>query len=323
MTAIKLSIVIPIFNEIELLPTLLRRLVDTRALFVETFNLNEADIEILFVNDGSKDGSRLALLEYCRLNEGYICVDFSRNFCHENEISAGIFQARGDYVVVMDGDLQDPPEFIIDLYRKALEGFDVVYAVRKARKGESVFKKATAAVFYQLIKHLGEVDTPLNTGDFRIMSRAVVDVFNHMSERHRYIRGMISWVGFEQTGLLYDRDERFAGETKFSLLKMLHFAMDGIVSSSVLPLKFATFSGVIFTCVGVLYSIYVIYLKLFDPETVLGWSSMMIILLIGLGFQMLFFGLIGEYIGRIYEEIKGRQLYIIRDVVSKKPANES
>jgi glycosyltransferase involved in cell wall biosynthesis len=248
-----------------------------------------------------------------RRKQGLCAAEFIRNHGHQTAITAGIDAARGEAVAVIDGDLQDPPEFIADLYAKLREGYDVVYAVRKKREGETFFKLLTAKIFYRLLKKLTNVDIPLDTGDFRIMSRRLVNVFCSLRERHRFIRGMVSWVGFPQTGLEYERNERFAGETKYTLSRMVKFAFDGITSFSSLPLKFSSYLGILTACAGFLYALYIIYLRLFTDLPVQGWSSIVVVVLLLGGVQLLALGMIGEYLGRIHDESKHRPLYIVEN----------
>jgi dolichol-phosphate mannosyltransferase len=277
------------------------------------------DIEIIFVNDGSSDGTFDALKKLCVEEANYQLLNLSRNHGHQIAITAGIDLAKGDAVAVIDGDLQDPPETIVDLYGKMQEGFDVVYAVRKKREGETPFKLFTAKLFYRLLKKLTNVEIPVDTGDFRIMSRRVVAVLTSMNERHRFIRGMISWIGFNQTGLEYERHERHSGETKYTLSKMIKFAFDGITSFSSIPLKMASYLGIITALFGFLYSLYVIILKLFVPKShiELGWASIIIFILLLGGIQLLALGMIGEYLGRIHDETKFRPLYIVEQIYKK------
>jgi dolichol-phosphate mannosyltransferase len=313
----KISIVIPIYNEAEILPELESRLVGLNPLFQSRFKMAEKDIEFVLVNDGSRDSSLPYLIDLSRRSSQFRIVNLSRNHGHQLAITAGIDQTRGDAIVVMDGDLQDPPEFILDLYSKLLEGFDVVYAKRRKRAGESWFKLLTAMVFYRIMKKLTKFEIPLDTGDFRIMSRRVVQVLSSMKESHRYIRGMISWIGFPQTGIEYERAQREKGNTKFSVFKMLRFAFDGITSFSAVPLRVASISGFLSSLFALLYGIHAIYLKLFTSDTIQGWTSLAILILFLGGVQLFALGIMGEYIGRIHEESKNRPLYIIEKVYEK------
>ena len=315
----KLSIVIPMYNEEGIVQALFQRLEHTRALFSRRFNALPSDIEIIFVNDGSKDSTLEKLIALCTEESNYTLINLSRNHGHQIAITAGIDAATGDAVAVIDGDLQDPPEAIVDLYGKMQEGFDVVYAVRKKRDGETKFKLYTAALFYRLLKKLTNVEIPVDTGDFRIMSRRVVDILKSMNERHRFIRGMISWIGFNQTGMEYERHERHSGETKYTLSKMIKFAIDGITSFSSIPLKLASYLGFATAMFGFLYSLYVVFLKLFVPKAhiEMGWASIIIFILLLGGIQLLALGMIGEYLGRIHDETKFRPLYIVENFYKK------
>ena len=278
-----------------------------------------SDIEIIFVNDGSSDGTFDALKRLCMDEAHYQLLNLSRNHGHQIAITAGIDLAKGDAVAVIDGDLQDPPETIVDLYGKMQEGFDVVYAVRKKREGETPFKLFTAKLFYRLLKKLTNVEIPVDTGDFRIMSRRVVTILMSMNERHRFIRGMISWIGFNQTGFEYERHERHSGETKYTFSKMIKFAFDGITSFSSIPLKLASYMGIITAMFGFLYSVYIVFLKLFVPKAQieLGWASIIIFILLLGGIQLLALCMIGEYLGRIHDETKFRPLYIVEHIYKK------
>ncbi|WCL47688.1 glycosyltransferase family 2 protein [Leptospira sp. GIMC2001] len=311
---IQLSIVIPIYNEQGIIPELVDRLESVKVQIRKDLQISPDKVEVILVNDGSKDNSFSVMRSISETTAGYRLVNLSRNYGHQLATTAGIDVSRGQAVVVMDGDLQDPPEFIIELYRKMLEGYDVVYARRKKRPGESIFKLATAKIFYRILKKITSFDIPLDTGDFRIMSRRVVDVLCSMRESHRYIRGLISWIGFQQTGIEYERAERFEGSTKFSIGKMIKFAVDGITSFSAIPLRLASYLGMATAFLGFLYAAHAIYLKMFTQETIQGWTSMVIIILLLGGIQLLSIGLIGEYLSRVHEESKKRPLYVIEDI---------
>jgi len=311
---IKLSIIIPIYNESKIISELHLRLNKTIALFKTELNINLDEIEIIFVNDGSKDDSLLQLIALTQNNKHYKVVNFSRNFGHQKAVTAGIDVSVGDSVVLIDADLQDPPEFIIDLYKKQSEGYDVVYAVRSKRKGESLFKMTTAKIFYRLLFKITDINIPLDTGDFRIMKRSVVNVLKNMPETHRFIRGMVSWVGFKQVGLEYERQERFAGDTKYPLKKMIIFAIDALTSFSTAPLKAASYFGFFVSVIGLLGIFWVVYTKYFTNNNISGWSSIMVTVLFMGGVQLLTLGIIGQYIGRISEESKNRPLYIIEKI---------
>ena len=246
----KLSIVVPMYNEEEIIAELFSRVERLLERLALELSLKRDEVEIIWVNDGSTDGTFDKLKEISQKHEGYVLVNLSRNHGHQLAITAGIDQATGEAVAIMDGDLQDPPEFIVDLYSKLREGYDVVYAIREKREGEGWFKLITASWFYSLLRRLTSVDIPADTGDFRVMSRRVVDALSTMRERHRFMRGMVSWVGLKQTGIKYVRAERFAGHTKYYLAKMVKFAIDGIVSFSVFPLKLVTYLGFATACLG-------------------------------------------------------------------------
>lgn len=306
-----LSIVVPLYNEEDNVEPLVDR--------IETIvrSLPGAPTyEIVLVNDGSSDGT-LARLRAQLARCNIVVVNLSRNFGHQLAATAGIELAQGDAVVLMDGDLQDPPELIGAFYQKWREGYDVVYAIRRTRKGESPFKLFTARMFYRTIKRLTKVSIPVDTGDFRLMSRRVVAALKRSPERHRFLRGMVSWVGYNQTGVEYDRDERRSGVTKYPLPKMLRFAIDGITSFSDVPLRFASYLGFISSLVAFIYALLVIGFKLFSlnpPAYTKGWASTIVAVLFLGGVQLISLGILGEYIGRIYDEVKGRPLYLISDV---------
>ncbi|PJZ77249.1 glycosyltransferase family 2 protein [Leptospira neocaledonica] len=317
-----LSLVIPVYNEEKTIPELVKRLRGLLSILKEKQRFGKEDAEILFVNDGSRDGTFDVLKKFCEREPGFFLLNLSRNYGHQLAITAGIDTARGETVAVMDGDLQDPPEFVADLYAKMSEGYDVVYARRKKREGESFFKLITAHVFYRILKKITRFDIPIDTGDFRIMSRRVTDVLVSMREQHRYIRGLIAWIGFKQTGLEYDRDERFDGETKFSVSKMLKFALDGITSFSSAPLKFSSYLGFASAFFGALYTVYILYLKLFTDNTIQGWTSVMIVVLVLGGIQLIALGMIGEYLSRVNDQSKNRPLYVIEKIYSVRPKSK-
>ena len=318
----KLSIVIPIYNESEVIAELHKRLLHTVQLLNTQLGIASNELEFIFVNDGSTDNSLPQLLSLTQACPFYKVINFSRNFGHQKAVTAGLHHTKGQSVVIIDADLQDPPEFIIDLYKKQQEGFDVVYAKRKKRHGESMLKRLTAKLFYRLILKITEIDIPMDTGDFRIMGRNVVDVLNSMPESHRFIRGMVSWVGFRQTGLEYDRHERFAGQTKYPLKKMLRFAFDAITSFSTLPLKLLIYIGFITSFLGFTGVCYIVYIKYFTDLTITGWSSIMVTILLLGGVQLITLGIMGEYIGRLSEESKKRPLYIIEKIYTKESAEK-
>jgi dolichol-phosphate mannosyltransferase len=305
------SIVIPIYNEETNLNELAGRLLNT----IQS-KLNDWQIEILLVNDGSYDSSFSIMKKLAEKNSIFKLVNLSRNFGHQIAISAGMDLAAGDVCIVMDGDLQDPPETIPELIKKWKEGFEIVYAVRNKRDGENWFKLVTAKAFYRILKRITSVEIPVDTGDFRLIDKRVLDVLKDMPEKHRFIRGMVAWSGFKSCPVYYHREKRFAGTTKFTIGKMVQFSLNGITSFSTYPLKLASTFGLFVSLVGFLYLIYVIYLALFTNNTVEGWASMMVVVLFLGGVQLLSLGIIGEYIGRINEEVKKRPNYIISEKVN-------
>lgn len=275
------------------------------------------DYEIVMINDGSTDRTAEMAKALCRDDKRSRLIGFSRNFGHQVAISAGIDKARGNAVVIMDADLQDPPELIPRMVEKWMEGNKVVYAVRRERKGETRFKRATASLFYKLLSRLSPVKIPQNTGDFRLMDRKVVDQLKQMPEKARFLRGMVSWVGFQQCEIEYDRDKRHAGETKYPFSKMLRFAADGLLSFSQAPLRMASALGFLCSGVSFVMIVYGLVVKYFFPETAIhGWASVFVAILFVGGVQLICLGIIGEYLGRTYEEIKRRPLYIIDEEIN-------
>ncbi|HEY5373520.1 MAG TPA: glycosyltransferase family 2 protein [Polyangiaceae bacterium] len=308
-----LSLVIPIFNEEAVIPELDRRL---KAVLANWGDLIDS-WEVVFINDGSRDDSLSQLRKMAEAEPRYKVLSFARNFGHQMAITAGIDRAEGAAVVVMDADLQDPPEVVREMITLWRQGFDVVYGVRRKRAGETIFKKLTAAAFYRLLRAmLGGISIPADAGDFRLMSRPVVLAMRALKERHRFVRGMVAWVGFRQTAAYYDREARFAGETKYPLRKMVRFAIDGITSFSTVPLRFATWLGVFAGLVAVVIALWAVYIKLFVSGAVQGWTTIMIVVALGTSAQLLMIGILGEYIGRIYEEVKRRPLYLIAEEIN-------
>jgi polyisoprenyl-phosphate glycosyltransferase len=306
------SIVVPLYNEAGNVRPLLERLGAVTARLGD-----EADFEIVLVNDGSTDGTLAAIREEMRRRPHVVLVNLSRNFGHQLAATAGLEIAAGDAMVLMDGDLQDPPELIEAFLRKWRQGYDVVYAVRRTRQGESRFKVFTARVFYRIIKRLTKISIPLDAGDFRLMSRRVVEALRRSPERHRFLRGMVSWVGFNQVSVEYDRDVRHAGTTKYPIAKMVRFAMDGITSFSDIPLRFASYFGFTVSAIAFIYALIVIAFKLFSlnpPAYTPGWASTIVAVLFLGGVQLMSLGILGEYLGRVYDEVKGRPLYLISDI---------
>ena len=300
------TIIAPIYNELENIPELYPRLRDV-------MDQTGQDWELILVDDGSTDGSTQVIHKLAENDARVRPVIFARNFGHQIAVTAGIDYSRGDAVIIIDADLQDPPEVILDLIEKWREGFEVVYAVRKEREGESWFKKTTAAVFYRLIHAITNVDIPLDTGDFRLMDKKVVSVMKNMREKHRFLRGMSAWVGFKQTGVEYKRKPRYAGESKYPISKMVQFALNAITSFSYFPLQVATYIGFAAAGLSVLAIPVVAILRLTTGTALFGQATTLIIVLFLGGVQLISLGIIGEYIGRIYDEAKDRPLYIVAE----------
>jgi dolichol-phosphate mannosyltransferase len=313
MDAPVLSLVLPIFNEEAIIPELDRRL---RAFLADVGSGVGESWEVIFVNDGSKDRSLAMLRELAAAEPRYKVLSLARNFGHQMAITAGLDRASGEAVVVMDADLQDPPEVVKQMVARWREGFDVVFGVRSRRHGESAFKRLTAAVFYRMLRGmLGDASIPVDAGDFRLMSRPVVLTLRALRERHRFVRGLVWWVGFRQTGVTYERPARFAGETKWPLRKMLRFAIDGITSFSTVPLRMATWLGLMAGLVAMGGVGWALYSKFFGG-VVRGWTTIMIMVGLGSSAQLLMTGILGEYVGRIYEEVKRRPLYVVETEVN-------
>lgn len=301
------SIVVPCFNEAEVINPMLDRL------GAVCDGLEGYDCEIILVDDGSKDATPALLKRAARRDPRVKVITFARNFGHQIAVSAGIDAATGDAVVLIDADLQDPPELIPDMIHLWREGYDVIYGQRAARKGESPFKTGTAHAFYRLLNKVSEVPIPLDTGDFRLMTRDVADVLRDMPERHRFLRGMVSWAGFNQTAILYQREGRVAGETKYPLRKMLRFASDAIMAFSTRPLQVASGVGLFVAGMALLGILYAIGMRIFTDIWVEGWTMLFIAVLFLGGVQLICLGILGEYIGRIYDQTKGRPLYVVRE----------
>ena len=302
----KYSLVIPVYNEEVVIVETHKRLVKVIASIGE-------DFELIFINDGSTDSTGALIKEICKKNNNVKLLEFSRNFGHQTAISAGIDFAKGEATIIIDADLQDPPEVIPEMIKKWKEGFEVVHGKRIKRKGESLFKKLTAFLFYRLLKNLTSFDIAVDSGDFRLIDKKVCATIKNMHEKSRYMRGLFSWVGYSQTFVEYVREERFAGETKYPLKKMLQFALDAITSFSYRPLRIASYIGFLLSCVSFLYLLIVIYQRLFTNTTITGWTSVIVVNLFFFGIVLIILGIIGEYIGRIYEETKNRPLYILKD----------
>ncbi len=307
------SIVVPVYNEIESLSELHSRL--------ETvLNSLGAPWELIFVDDGSTDGSTEEILRIAGQDQRVRPVIFARNFGHQIAITAGLDYSQGEAVVMIDADLQDPPEVIPDLVSKWKEGYEVVFAVRTEREGESWFKKLTASIFYRLIYRITDVKIPLDTGDFRLLDRQAVNILNKMRERHRFPRGMAAWIGFRQVGVPYRRAARFAGTTKYPFRKMFRLALDAITSFSYFPLQLATYLGFICAGVSALVIPIVIAMRLTGSQAFLGQATTLIAVLFLGGIQLISLGILGEYLGRLYDEAKGRPLYIVRETEGSKKA---
>ena len=307
----EISIVIPIFNEEAVIPELFQRLQAVMEGVGRRF-------EIVFVDDGSRDRSFVLLEEIHRAHpETTRVVALSRNFGHQLALTAGLRFCRGRAAVVMDADLQDPPEVIPEFLRYWEEGYQIVYGVRTERQGETLFKKATARWFYKLIRAATSFDIPENAGDFYLLDRKVIDVLNALKERHRFLRGLIAWTGYRRKAVAYTRHPRRAGRTKYSLWKMLTFSWDAMTSFSFAPLRFVSWMGGVFAAGAFVYIIIVIYQKLFTDTTIVGWASLMAVILFLGGVQLLSIGLIGEYIARIGDDVKARPLYAVREVLGE------
>lgn len=300
------SVVVPLYNEEMVIFETYKRLKAVMDSIGKPY-------ELIFVNDGSRDNTGKIATEICDSDSNVKLIDFSRNFGHQIAITAGMDYSAGAAIVVIDADLQDPPEIIPEMLKKWSEGYDVVYGKRLKRKGETFFKKITAKVFYRFLKSMTNVDIPVDTGDFRLIDRKVCDALKNIGEKNRYVRGIISWLGFRQTGIEYVRDKRFAGETKYPLKKMLKFAFDAITSFSYKPLKLASWFGCFLSFLSFLYLLVVLYIRLFTAGAVSGWASILAVSLFFNGIVLVMLGIIGEYIGRIYDEVKGRPLYIVRE----------
>ena len=301
----KLAVIIPVFNEETCINELVKRILNLKE------SLDSVELSCIFVNDGSSDKSLAMLINYAQDYEFFKIINFSRNFGHQLAITAGLDYADSDYVIIMDADLQDPPEVIKKLYEKIKEGYDVVYAERAQRKGESYIKLKTAKWFYHLINRLGKVDIPPNTGDFRIINRKLHLELKRMREKHRFVRGMIPWLGFKSTALYYNRDKRYAGTTKYPFKRMLLFAMDALFSFSISPLRFASYVGFFVAFLGIIGLFVILFFYLVYDNYIPGVSATLFAILLMGGIQLIVTGIIGEYIGRIFQESKDRPLYVV------------
>lgn len=309
MNGMDLSIIIPVYNEEENVPQLYKRLQSVCESITTQY-------ELLFVNDGSRDRTLELVKELAQKDSRVRYIDFSRNFGHQIAVMAGLDHVSGKAIVIIDADLQDPPELIPRMLERLHSGYEVVYAKRLKRKGETLFKRLTAKLFYRLLNSWSSVDIPLDTGDFRVMDRCVVEVLKEMPEKHKFLRGQISWIGFRQTFIEYERDARFAGTTKYPLRKMLRFAIDGITGFSTVPLKLVSVMGFISSGIAFLMILWVFFVKFFGGNfgfhVELGWASQMVTSLFLGGIQLIAIGILGEYVGRINDNVKNRPLYIVR-----------
>ena len=303
-----LSILIPVYNESESLPHLFTRLTSLAATL-------PVSVEFVLVNDGSRDPSLPLMVGFSLADARFRIVDLSRNFGHQLAVSAGLSVVRGDVVAILDADLQDPPEVLVPMLQRWADGVDIVYGRRRSRKGETRFKRVAAMVYYRLLSRLANVEIPEDSGDFRIADRRVVDVINSMPERHRFLRGMFAWVGFSQEAFVYDRDPRHAGETKYSIKKMVLLSLDGILSFSVKPLRWMVVLGLLTTTLAFLSGLYLLGVRLMTPSAFSpGFAGMFIVMLFMFGINFICLGVIGEYLGRSFINVQGRPPYVIRSI---------
>jgi dolichol-phosphate mannosyltransferase len=310
--AVGLSVVIPCYNEEAVLDELIARLLP---ICEQSFPGN---YEIILINDGSSDRTWKLMCEHSTHSPSIVAIDLARNHGHQLALTAGLHSSRGDLVLVIDADLQDPPELLPQMLNKVREGYDVVFGQRTCRRGESFFKRVTAAGYYRTLEKMIDIPIPRDTGDFRLMTRRVVNQLNAMPEQFRFIRGMVSWVGFNQVAIQYERDPRFAGETHYPLRRMLALAFDGITSFSTLPLRFASHLGMMFGVVGLALLSWVL-LSYLTSGTITGWTSTIAVVLILGSVQLLIMGVFGEYLGRMYMETKRRPLFVIREIRGLRP----
>lgn len=310
----KIALVVPFFNEEEVLPAVRDRV-------EKLCSMLPCRSEVVCVNDGSKDGTSCLLTEWAEANPQIKVVSFARNFGHQIAVTAGLDFAdrQADAVIIMDGDLQDPPEVVLEMITKFMEGYDIVYGQRIERQGETLFKRATAFIFYRMMRRAIHPDLPVDTGDFRLMSRRSLDAFLKMRERHRFLRGMVTWIGFSQTAVQFTRPARQAGVTKYSLRKMLSLSWNAIVSFSPLPLRFCFFLGISMFIFGLVYAAYSVFHKFVLKDTVPGWTAQVVLESIIGGSTLLGLGVVGEYIAKIFEEIKRRPLYVVQEVYNIDP----
>jgi polyisoprenyl-phosphate glycosyltransferase len=303
---VTLSIIVPVYNEEIVLPEFHRRI-------TSVLDKNNINAELIYVNDGSKDGTKSIILALRKNDPRVSLIDLSRNFGKEIALTAGLNYSKGSAVVVIDADLQDPPELIPELMRGWQEGYDVVYAKRTSREGESFLKKASSYLFFRIVKTLNQVDIPVDTGDFRLLSRRAVDALNLLPENHRFMKGLFAWIGFPQIAIEYKRDPRFAGDTKWSYWELWDFALEGITSFTIAPLKIASYIGLTVASGSFVYAIWIFYKTLVFGDPVSGFPTLIIIILFLGGLQLMTLGIIGEYLGRMFNESKRRPLYFVQD----------
>lgn len=313
----KYSFIVPIYNEEETIPQLYDRV-------KAVMDRMDGEAELILINDGSKDRSIELIRQLHKKDARVSYLSFARNFGHQVAVTAGLNQVRGQAIVILDADLQDPPELIFDMVQQWQQGYQVVYAQRVKRHKESWFKRFTAYAFYRVLKRLADVDIPTDTGDFCLMDRQVVDVLNAMPERNRYIRGLRSWIGFRQTSVQFERPPRYAGEVKYTFRKSLGLALNGLISFSRVPLQFSTYIGIFSAAIAMVMALMVLYWRIFQTNSpVTGFATIMIAVFFLGAVQLISVGILGEYIGRIYEEVKGRPLYTVNEAggFSAKRAN--
>lgn len=303
---IRYSIVIPVYNEEAVIDQTYKRL-------KQVMDSTREPYELIFVNDGSCDHTTALIKGFRDQDEAVKLITFSRNFGHQIAITAGMDYASGEAVVVIDADLQDPPELILEMIAKWKEGYYVVYAKRTKRKGETFFKKQTARLFYRLLSASTDIEIPTDTGDFRLLDRRVCEELKRLPEKNRYVRGLVSWVGFKQTAVEYERDERLAGETKYPLKKMIKLSLDGLTSFSYKPIKLATYAGSVIITFAFTYLVGMLLFKIFSKSAIAGWNMVIAMQLVSTGIILTLMGIIGEYIGRIYDETRNRPLYIVSE----------
>jgi len=301
------TFLLPCYNEGAVLPETYRRIKAVADALQKCY-------EIVLVNDGSTDDTRAQMLQFAQRDPALVVVNLSRNHGHQLALSAGLHYCAGERVLIMDADLQDPPELLPQMLALMDQGADVVYAQRRSRPGDEVMKRVACAVFYRLLSRLSEEPIPLDSGDFRLISRRVLELILQMPERHRFLRGMVSWVGFRQVPFLYDRDKRFAGETKYPFGRLLRLALDGVVASSTRPLALASYAGLLFAAAGLGLILYALYSWWKVGQTPQGWTSLMIVITVLGSVQLFVLGIIGQYLGRMHEQTRGRPLFVVESV---------